>query len=363
MASTRPVPWVSPLLCLAVLAGGAYYALVDTGPSFQVAAFSALLLLLIGLDAAERRVPAAVLLLVQTGLYVAVNALDDSGIARALFVLVPFTAYFTFGRRTAIVLGTAFVAALPVLFTVRVPGWQTRAEHVSDVVMFALGIVLAITMAAVAVREREARVRLEGIMHEVEALSAAQERNRLAREIHDSLGHHLTAIAVQLEKADAFAELDPSGAREAVGNARWSADRALTEVRQSVRALGRRPFRLTDALTDLINHLDGLTISLDVTGDEEGRPLASLTALYRAAQEALTNACRHSGATNVRLTLAYEDTGATLTIKDNGQGFPAHEDAEGFGLRGMRDRIALLDGSLDLASGPAGTTISIRVPW
>ncbi|TMQ91168.1 sensor histidine kinase [Actinomadura soli] len=363
MASTRPVPWVSPLLCLAVLAGGAYYALVDAGPSFRLTAFAALLLLLIGIDAVERHIPAAVLLLTRTGLYVAVNTLDDSGIARALFVLVPFTAYFTFGRRTAIVLGTACVAALPVLFTLRVPGWQTRAEHVSDVVMFALGIVLAITMAAVAVREREARVRLEGIMHEVEALSAAQERNRLAREIHDSLGHHLTAIAVQLEKADAFADLDPSGAREAVGNARWSADRALTEVRQSVRTLGQRPFRLTDALTDLIDHLDGLTISLDVTGEEEGRPLTSLTALYRAAQEALTNACRHSGATNVRLSLAYQDTGATLTIADNGQGFPLHKAPAGIGLRGMRDRIALLDGSLDLASGPTGTTISIRVPW
>ncbi|MGH3244085.1 MAG: sensor histidine kinase [Spirillospora sp.] len=371
MPSTRPVPWVSPLLCLAVLAGGAYYALVDAGPSFRVTGFSALLLLLVGLDALERRIPAAVLLITRTGLYVAVNALDDSGIARVLFVLVPFTAYFTFGRRTAIVLGTGCVAALPMLFTLRVPGWHARAEHVSDVMMFALGIVLAITMAAVAVREREARVRLEGVMHEVEALSAAQERNRLAREIHDSLGHHLTAIAVQLEKADAFAELDPSGAREAVGNARWSADRALAEVRQSVRALGRRPFRLTDALTELIDHLgdDRLTVSLDVTGDAEGRPLASLTTLYRAAQEALTNACRHSGATTVRLALAYEDTGASLTVTDNGHGFtPRDHPAEtgprdGFGLRGMRERVALLGGRLDLASGPAGTTISIRVPW
>ncbi|MFI0405424.1 sensor histidine kinase [Actinomadura sp. 3N508] len=366
MASTRPVPWVSPLLCLAVLAGGAYYALVDAGPTFRLASFAALLLLLIGIDAAERHIPSAVaLLLTRTALYAAVNALDDSGISRALFVLVPFTAYFTFGRRTAIALGTACVAALPILFTLRVPGWQTQAEHVSDVVMFALGIVLAITMAAVAVREREARVRLEGIMHEVEALSAAQERNRLAREIHDSLGHHLTAIAVQLEKADAFADLDPSGAREAVGNARWSADRALTEVRQSVRALGQHPFHLATALTDLINHLEGdrLAINLKVTGAEEGRPLPSLTALYRAAQEALTNACRHSTATNIHLALAYEDTGATLTITDNGQGFPLHKPHEGHGLRGMRDRITQLNGNLDLASGPDGTTISIRVPW
>lgn len=362
MPSTRPVPWVSPLLCLAVLAGGAYYALADAGPSVRVAGFCGLLLLLIGLDVLERRVPAAVLLAARTALYVAVNALDDSGISRVLFVLVPFGAYFAFGRRVAIVLGSCCAAALPAVLTVRVPGWQTRAEHVSDVVMFALGIVLAITMAAVAVREREARLRLEQMMHEVETLSAAQERNRLAREIHDSLGHHLTAIAVQLEKATAFADLDPAGARDAVAGARWSADRALTEVRHSVRTLDRRPFKLTGALTELVDHLNGdrLTISLDVRGDEEGRPLASLTALYRAAQEALTNACRHSGATSVRLALAYEDSGASLTVTDDGRGFDLRE---GFGLRGMRERIALLNGRLDLASTAAGTTISVRVPW
>lgn len=362
MPSTRPVPWVSPLLCLAVLAGGVYYALVDAGPSARQAGFSALLLLLIGLDVLERHIPAAVLLITRTALYIAVNALDGSEVSRVLFVLIPFSAYFTFGRRIAIILGASCAAALPVVFTLRVPGWQTRAEYVSDLVMFALGIVLAITMAAVAVRERQARVRLEQVMQEVEALSAAQERNRLAREIHDSLGHHLTAIAVQLEKATAFAELDPPGARDAVANARWSADQALTEVRHSVRTLGQRPFCLTDALTELIDRLNGdrLTITLDVTGEETGRPPTSLTALYRAAQEALTNTFRHSGAANVRLSLAYDDSGASLTVADDGQGFDLRE---GFGLRGMRERVAQLGGYLDLASTPAGTTISIRVSW
>ncbi|RKS70864.1 signal transduction histidine kinase [Actinomadura pelletieri DSM 43383] len=362
MSSTRPVPWVSPLLCLAVLVGGAYYALVDDGPSLHLAGFTALLLLLIGLDFIDRHIPAPALLLVQAALYIAVNTLDDSGISRALIVLVPFTAYFTLGPRTAIILGTGCITALPLLFSLTIPNWQTNAERVSDVVMFALGIVLAITMAAVAVREREARVRLEATLCEVEALSAAQERNRLAREIHDSLGHHLTAIAVQLEKATAFADLDPNSTQNAVASARWSANQALTEVRHSVRALGQRPFRLTDALTELIDHLnnDRLTVSLDVTGDEDGRPLTPLHALYRAAQEALTNACRHSGATNVRLSLSYENSGASLTVTDDGHGFDLRE---GFGLRGMRERIAALNGHLDLASTSAGTTISIQVPW
>ncbi|MGO4455715.1 sensor histidine kinase, partial [Streptomyces sp. M-16] len=101
-----------------------------------------------------------------------------------------------------------------------------------------------LAMAAVAVREQRARDRLEGTLGQVAELSAARERNRLAREIHDSLGHHLTAIGIQLEKAEAFADLEPAASARAVGHARWSANRALDEVRASVRTLGpeaRRP--------------------------------------------------------------------------------------------------------------------------
>ncbi|WP_242887947.1 sensor histidine kinase [Actinomadura litoris] len=362
MATTRPVPWVPPLLCLAVLLGGVYYALVDAGPSLRTAGFAACVLVVMGVDALDRRVPAAALLAVRTALYAAVNALDVSGVARVLFVLIPFTAYFAFGRRAAVALGAGCVAAIVAAYTLWVPDWQVRAAYISDLVMFALGIVLAVTMAAVAVREREARVRLERTMREVRDLSAADERNRLAREIHDSLGHHLTAIGIQLEKAAAFAELDPAASRSAVSDARWSADRALTEVRQSVRALGPDRFRLTGALTDLIARLndDRLAVTLEVVGDEGERPQAALTAVYRAAQEALTNACRHSGATRIKLCLSYEDSGASLVVTDDGRGFDMRE---GFGIRGMRERIGRLGGRFELASASTGTTVSVTVPW
>ncbi|AZM89903.1 hypothetical protein GCM10017750_33990 [Streptomyces racemochromogenes] len=103
------------------------------------------------------------------------------------------------------------------------PDWAVRAEYISDLLMFALGVVLALATAAVAVRERQARGRLEDTLAQVAQLSAARERNRLAREIHDSLGHHLTAIGFQLEKAEAFASLDPAASAQAVSHARWSA--------------------------------------------------------------------------------------------------------------------------------------------
>lgn len=363
MVAARPVPWVPPVLYAAVLSGGLYYALVASGPSLRTAGFAGALLLTGALDALERRVPPAALLAARTALFALVNVLDTSGVSRVLFVLVPFTAYFAFGRRVSVALGAGCAAALAAAFTVLVPGWHLRAAYVADLVMFALGLVLAITMAAVAVGEQDARARLEGTLREVEALSAAQERNRLAREIHDSLGHHLTAVGIQLEKATAFTDLDAATARRALADARWSAGRALDEVRQSVRTLGERgPFDLTASVTDLIAHLDGgrLAITLRVDGDGEGRPASALTALYRVAQEALTNACRHSRAARVHVSIGYTGAAGRVAVTDNGRGFDLRE---GFGLTAMRERVELLGGSVELASGRSGTAVTAEVPW
>jgi signal transduction histidine kinase len=361
---------VPPLLYAAVLIGGTYYALVDTGPSLRMAGFAGLLLLLLLADTLlagtlEEHLPASASLALRIVLFAAVNVLDVSGVSRVLFVLVPFTAYFAFGRRAGIALGAGCTVALTAAVALAVPDWYLRAEYISDLVMFTLGVVLALTMAAVASGEREARVRLEGTLREVEELSAAKERNRMAREIHDSLGHHLTAIGVQLEKAAAFTDIDRDGARRAVSDARWSAGQALDEVRRSVRALDDRDatFPLTSALRDLVDHLDHgrLKVSLDVTGEERPDALAPLTTLYRAAQEGLTNACRHSGATRLRLALSYEETGASLVVSDDGKGFDVRH--EGFGLRSMRERVGRLGGHVDVATAPGGTVLSVRVPW
>lgn len=350
---SQPVPWVPPVLYGAVLAGGVYYAAIGPGLTARTAAFAALLAAATVLDLRlTAELPAVTGFAVRVVLLCAVVALDVSGLARVLFVLVPFLGYFAFGRRVAVWLGAACVAAVAGGFTAAVPGWWTRAEYISDLLMFALGVVLATSMAAVAVRERQARER-------VAELSAARERNRMAREIHDSLGHHLTAVGVQLETAEAFAPLDPERSAAAVANARWSAARALEEVRTSVRALEDGPVHLGEALADLVRRLDGgpRHITLTVSG-EERRPLL---VLYRAAQEGLANACRHSGATEIALTLAYGDHGAGLRVSDNGRGLDGAP--EGFGLRGLRERVSLAGGTLDLAGSGEGTVLKVDVPW
>jgi signal transduction histidine kinase len=359
------VPWVSPLLYGAVLLAGGYAGLAGLGET-RPALFVGGLAALFCLDFAERRrypvrTPpgqAVALLAARLGLFLAVAAADGSGMSRVLFLLLPFTAYFAFGGAASIAIGAGSVALVAVSFQLTVPGWYRQAEQVSDLLMFSIGLVLTIAMAAVAVEERRGRARLA-------ELSGAAERNRLARDIHDGLGHHLTAIIVLLEKATAFRGRAPETAQRAVEDAHRSARKALDDVRRSVRALhaGTEPFRLSAALDELVREagVGGPSVTLHCAGDEDGLDPDAQLALYRAAQEGITNARRHSGAGRVAVSLRVEDAHARLTVADDGCGFPP--DRAGFGLLGMRERVRLAGGSVEVDSGPtAGTRLTVTIP-
>jgi signal transduction histidine kinase len=378
VSTSRTVAWVSSALYLAVLTAGAYAWLVgigDTRPIPFVAGLAGLFLL----DELERRryperpptAVAAALLAGRAALCVTVVAADGAGLSRALFVLLPFTAYFAFGRAVSVAVGLACLGLVVVTYQLSVPRWYLETEQVSDLLMFCVGLVLTIAMASVAAEERRGRSRLErshdrlrAYADRVSELSATAERNRLARDIHDSLGHHLTAIAILLEKAETFSERDPAAAARAVADARLSARRALDDVRASVRSLrGDDPFRLASALDDLVRQVtdDRLAVSLDIAGDETRYDPGTLTALYRAAQEGITNALRHARATQVSVTVALDPASARLVVADDGRGFGA--DREGFGLTGMRERIELSGGSVDVLTGPgAGTRLTVTIP-
>ncbi|PRY37415.1 sensor histidine kinase [Umezawaea tangerina] len=347
---------VSVLVYAVVLLAGLYYAVAGLSPDadpLRLAGFVAGIGVLVAVESLGGRHVVALLAL-RLALYVAVAALDESGLSRVLFVLVPFTAYLQLGRRVGLALGGVSLVLLLGGYLLWMPGWYTDATSVSDVLMFCVGLVLALSMAAIATREREARARAT-------ELSAAVERTRLARDIHDGLGHHLTAIAVQLEKAEAFRDLDPAAADRAVADARRSARLALRDVRSSVRAMrsDTDPFDLPSALADLVRDTG---IGLTVVGEHTAADRASLATLYRAAQESLTNARRHAHATTVSATLTFGDREARLEVVDDGRGFDPDQ-PEGFGLRGMRERAELVGGRVEVASRPgAGTRVTVTVP-
>ncbi|MET8701255.1 sensor histidine kinase [Kitasatospora sp. NPDC004723] len=367
----RAVRWIPPVLYTVVLAGGFYHAAVAAGEfgGARLTVFAAGLLALLALEAPgpdlapAARLPAEPLLVARVVLFVVVAVVDGSGVSRALFVLVPFTAYLAFGRWAALACAAGCVGLLLVGLTVLAPGWWVRPVYVSDVLMFGLALALVLSVAGAAVREQETRVRLEEsrerlarYAERVAELSAADERSRAAGEIHVSLGHRLTAVGVQLEKAEAFRALDQEVSARALADARRSVGRALEEVRASVGVLrGVRPFSLVRSLAELVRYLgdERLAVELTVTGEESGHDAGTLTTLYRAAQEAITNARRHGRATRVEVRLVLDGPAARLTVTDNGRGI-ARGSVPGHGIRGLRERVALLGGRVDIRGGADG---------
>ncbi|MFC3741122.1 sensor histidine kinase [Paractinoplanes deccanensis] len=372
-----PLRWMASLLYVAVLATGLYYAAAGLAPAWPSVArlvFVAALLVLLAVEQAQRYVEgrrgwAIVLLAARIGLLAAVAAADPGGFARALFILVPFFAYFSLGRRASIALAAAYLLVATAR-AATVPGWRADPETVSDLLMLFIGMVLTVAAAAVVDEQRRSRLRAERLVGELSAaqrqvaeLSAAAERNRLARDIHDSVGHHLTAVSIQLEKAEAFRDRDPAAADRAVADARTASGRALREVRESVSALRAAPFSLATAIAALAEGLDdpAFRVSVELSGSEAGHGRNALEALYRVAQEALTNARRHAGADRVRVAVRLDDPAATIEVADNGRGF-AVEAAAGSGLPGLRERLAALGGALRIDSAPGhGTRVTASV--
>jgi two-component system NarL family sensor kinase len=209
-------------------------------------------------------------------------------------------------------------------------------------------------------------------------LAALEERNRLAREIHDTLAQSLAAIAMRLETADALAEsvADRSSQvrlAEAVRHALGLTRSTLDEARRSVLELRAAPLdghTLVDALRSLGDEFrrdDEPPFDIDVTCEDSASralPPAVEIGLYRIAREALTNVVRHAGARRATVLLERTGTGIRMRIADDGKGFDASRVPPGrFGLVGATERARLLGGTLRVESSPgAGTTIDVEVP-
>lgn len=217
-----------------------------------------------------------------------------------------------------------------------------------------------------------AHTELRAYANQVEELATIRERNRMAREIHDTLGHYLTILAVQLETATKLeARGDPRLPAE-LSEARRVTAECLAEVRRSVAAL--RPADLTatsfiDALHRLVTEFEAICPEVTVTADCEGPaqelPTEMRVTIYRAAQEALTNIRKHAQATKVLVRLRVDTHHAELTVLDNGLGATANSDghAPGFGLLGMGERVALLGGTATSQPAPTqGWRVEVIIP-
>jgi signal transduction histidine kinase len=217
---------------------------------------------------------------------------------------------------------------------------------------------------------QEAHRQLQAYADRAEELAVVEERNRLAREVHDTLGHHLTVATVQLEGAQRLIPSDPERAAVMIGTVRDQIREALGELRRTVAALQAPPeidLSLPQALTRLTANFEaatGLSVHLALPEDMPDLPDVYRGVIYRVAQEALSNVEHHARARDVWIDWVQQDAAVVLTVSDNGIGIPAdHSKQAGFGLFGMRERAARLDGKLTVQprSG-GGTQLSMRLP-
>ena len=245
----------------------------------------------------------------------------------------------------------------------------------SNIFEAALCMTLIWTIITVVMREHKsqqqlaiAREQLREYALKAEDRATVHERNRIAREIHDSVGHVLTAQTIQLNNAIAYWQIHPDKAYQFVSEAKDSVTTALQEIRHSIQTLRSDPLKgkkLENALDLLFRDFSSRTriqpdcqVKLDCFLTEE----IKLT-IYRTVQEALTNIVKHSNAKSVRINLNTSIRYLCLSIEDDGKGFNPKQNTTGFGLQGMKERIVSLNGEMKILSDlNSGCKIVVRIP-
>lgn len=207
-------------------------------------------------------------------------------------------------------------------------------------------------IAAAAASERAARAEARTLV--------LTERSNVARDVHDVLAHSLAGINMQLELADALIEVgETEKAREATARAQSLVRESLKQAQWTVRALREEDLPLLESLTAMLES-SGHRQALTVTGTVRELPTQTAHNLLRIAQEALTNATRHAPGGTVRVTVSYEEKTTTLSILNGPATLPVSTGAgSGMGLIGIRERVALMNGTVTtgpVPSGPSGGT-------
>jgi signal transduction histidine kinase len=302
-----------------------------------------------------------VYLLVELAIGLKINGMAHGGLLALILLPLAAQAVMLLPRVWAALMCLLVIAGVSGTLT-WVPSWPAWFRNVASATAAVVFVVFYVSVAA---REREARHRVEKLSAEVAQLAAANERNRLAREIHDTLGHYLTVIHVQLEAARAVVRTEPDRGLVAITRAQALARDGLTAVRQSVKALREdtRVEGVAEQLASLVDATRDETFCATFATSGAARPLpaAVALALHRTALEAVTNVRRHAEATRMEMTLAFRPDGVQLRVGDDGRGAATLE--PGFGLTGIRERAEQLGGSVEYQTAAGGGfTLQMELP-
>ncbi|MGB3294818.1 MAG: sensor histidine kinase [Phormidesmis sp.] len=335
------------------------------------------------------------ILLILLTLLTSATAFNDGRIIPVVYLILVIRGCLMFGQVGRITLtGTAFVLflgglhlrlrSLSTISRRLPPPAQRRLQglimsfQLNFVVLFGLSLLLVVLLINALLTERQSQQRLQQANQdlqrsalEIQKLAMDQERGRIARDIHDALGHSLTALNIQLESALKLWEKDPHRARQFLGKAKHLGTQSLQEVRHSVAALQQDPLAgksLETALAALLQNVQGAQSDAKLAITSEIRLSHVLPAnlnaiLYRIMQEGLTNIVKHANASHIHLRLIGSPEAVTLSLEDDGVGFDPAQARAGFGLQSMRDRAQAAGGTFTIIPADlTGTRIQVSLP-
>jgi signal transduction histidine kinase len=302
---------------------------------------------------------------------------DVGSLATLFFIVIPM-AFLAFDFWLSLGLLFLCMAAMFLSTTIAV-GVQTALENILP---YGGGFAFFAAAAVALIQQQKERQHVEYLLSDledahrqlrdyaarIENLAVAEERNRIARDIHDSLGHYLTAMTMHLQAAGKLVDSQPVQAAESIQKVEDMARESLAELRRAVAALRESPLDnlpLSEALANLVNDFSssGVLAELQVEGEPRLLPAPLKTVLYRAAQEGLTNVHKHAHASSVTVALCFAEQVITLEVLDNGVGVGTGQSG-GYGLLGLRERVQLEGGRLEAAGQPqGGFRLAIEVPY
>jgi signal transduction histidine kinase len=350
----------------------------DVGPPGVI---TVLLLLLESLPlVVRRRYPLAVVLVILAATTVHIAIIPEGGELRA--GLGPLVALYTAGERIERRLSAGILVAMMAVVALQLLGRGAFSEIIQSLLqtelIFGVAWLLGIAsrMRGIYTRTLEEQTRLLAREREEQALRAVmEERERIARELHDAVTHHVSVIVIQAGGALRALDRRPDQARAALEAIDTTGRQALTDMRRMLGILGEadaggasaEPMPGLDRLGDLIEQVRsaGLAVELSVQGERRRLDPGLELSAYRIIQEGLTNSLKHAGGGRARVTIRYATDALELSIDDE-RGVAVSEPMEaahaGRGLVGMRERVAMFGGTFDARPTPTGFRVTASLP-
>ncbi|MFG6101378.1 sensor histidine kinase [Leptothoe sp. EHU-05/26/07-4] len=238
---------------------------------------------------------------------------------------------------------------------------------INSTTIYVITCLLTILLCWAVLSERKSRQQAAALSQEVETLATDLERTRIARDIHDSLGHTLTTLNVQLEVAQTLYSQQPDQSLQALNRAKILSSQSLQEVRRAVSTIRHGTFNLPDALTGLVEQIQQAhatePLKIETRISLPTLPLQVNQQLFLIIKEGLTNIQKHAQASTVKLWAQQTTEGIAMGLADDGVGFVPEASNSGYGLRGMQERVQLLGGQMTIQSTLGkGTLIQVTVP-